>query len=515
MLPKRIGRYEVLGQLATGGMAEILLARITGPGEFRRAVVIKRILPGYAGQSSFVKMFLDEARIVATIRHPNVVQVQELGEHEGNAFLVMEYVEGENASSILKRTVASGVPLDPRLAAHVVAEMCAGLHAAHELVDDQGRHQNLVHRDVSPQNVIVGYDGHVKLVDFGIALTDNRGARTEPGEVKGKFEYMSPEQGHGQPLDRRSDLFSAGVVLYELSTGRRLFKRPSAAKTLDAILREPVVPPSRVVNDFPPALDAIVQKALAKDPADRWATAAEMRKELLEVARGIADPGAELAARMRMLFVDRIAEKNDLLRRVDEGASVSHVPAGDLPDDVAVPEVPASEAPPPIASGRPPAKQPPVVLFAAVGLVAFAALALVLGLLVFRGKKPDPAEPTAVATSSTAEPSQSASVARNDNEVTVHVDSKPRGARVRVDGQERGETPTDLVVARGTSPITIEVQKGGYGAASQSVTPDADQKLILGLTPLGVRTTRGAPRVIKSAAPAPSTPPSSGFRRFD
>lgn len=512
MLPKRIGRYEVLGQLATGGMAEILLARITGPGEFRRAVVIKRILPGYAGQSAFVKMFLDEARIVATIRHPNVVQVQELGEHEGNAFLVMEYVEGENVSSILKRTVASGVALDPRLAAHVVAEMCAGLHAAHELVDDHGRHQNLVHRDVSPQNVIVGYDGHVKLVDFGIALTENRGARTEPGEVKGKFEYMSPEQGHGRPLDRRSDLFSAGVVLYELSTGRRLFKRPSAAKTLDAILREPVVPPSRVVNDYPPALDAIVQRALAKDPAERWATAAEMRKELLEVARGMADPGAELAARMRMLFVDRIAEKNDLLRRVDDGASVSHVPAGDLPDDVAVPEVPASEAPAPMAA---PSKRPPVVLFAALGLVAFAALALVLGLFVFRTKKAESLEPSAVASAASAEPATATSVTRNENEVIVHVDSKPRGARVRVDGHERGETPTDLVVARGTTPLTIELAKGGFGPTTQTVTPDADQKLILGLTPLGARTTRGAPRVIKSATPAPSAPPSSGFRRFD
>src|SRR4051794_35816639 len=189
-------------------MAEILLARLSGPAAFARAVVIKRILRQYAQTETFVTMFLDEARTIAKIRHPNVVQVQELGEDEGELFLVLEYVAGENLSSVLKRSVAVGERLDPLLVAHIVAEACAGLHAAHELVSEDGRHQNLVHRDVSPQNLFVAYDGHVKLLDFGVALTDERVARTEVGDVKGKFEYMSPEQARAEPLDRRSDIFA-------------------------------------------------------------------------------------------------------------------------------------------------------------------------------------------------------------------------------------------------------------------------------------------------------------------
>src|SRR5262249_34107635 len=209
-LPRTIGRYEVVGELATGGMAEIFLGRLVGPSGFERPVVIKRILRQLSHKESFVAMFLDEARIVAGIRHPNVVQVQELGQDTGELYLVMEYLEGESVASLVRRLVAQGERVDYALAAHVVAEACAGLHAAHEA-------QNLVHRDVSPQNVFITYDGHVKVIDFGIAKTEGRMAQTEAGQVKGKFGYMSPEQCKADPLDRRSDVFALGIVLYELS----------------------------------------------------------------------------------------------------------------------------------------------------------------------------------------------------------------------------------------------------------------------------------------------------------
>jgi eukaryotic-like serine/threonine-protein kinase len=569
VLPKRIGRYEVLGQLAAGGMAEILLARISGRADFKRAVVLKRILRSYAANKSFVQMFLDEARIVASLRHQNVVHVQELGEHEGDPFLVMEYVAGENASSLLKRAVASGEGLDPRLAAHLVSEVCAGLHAAHELTDDTGRPQNLVHRDVSPQNILVAYDGHVKLVDFGVVLVDRRDARTEPGEVKGKFDYMSPEQMHAQPLDRRSDIFSLGIVLYELSTGRRLFKRASHAKTIEAITREPIVPPSRVLSPsappYPAKLEAIVMRALSKEASGRYATAAEMRKDLLEIARELPSPVEALAERMRRLFPDRIAEKEDMLRKVGAGDELSHVPAGETDDAVEIPSAPELDhtvvdprAPPlplhgvhapltgppfpPVSlppsahpQSAPPPPQPSSSSNTLVGVLAAAALAVaalfVVLVIVFR-RAPSPAapptEPTAPAANTVIATAPSLPPG-SPTEVVVHVDTKPAGARVVVAGEDRGESPIDLRLARGAAPVSVEVRRQGYVTIAQSVTPDADQKVLIALTPVPNRGRPAArPSSPKTSSPpsataapaapptAPPTPsPTSSFRRFD
>jgi eukaryotic-like serine/threonine-protein kinase len=544
-LPKRIGRYEVLGQLAAGGMAEILLARLSGRAGFERAVVIKRILRTLASREAFVKMFLDEARIVASLRHANVVDVQELGEHEGEVFLVMEYVPGENVSSLLKRTVAAGELLDPRLAAHVIAEACAGLHAAHELTDD-GRPQNLVHRDVSPQNLLVGYDGHVKLVDFGVALVDEKTTRTEPGEVKGKFDYMSPEQMLGKPLDRRSDLFSAGVVLYELSTGRRLFKRKSHAKTIEAITREPIVPPSRVRPDYPPALEAIVLRALSKSPEDRYASAADMRSDLVAIARELANPVDALAEGMRKLFPDRIAEKEEMLRKVGAGDELSHVPAGETDETIEVPSAPEQTVVDPLIRPQPepirilvpvptpgpmvpmPAPKannvPAMIAIGAALMVALGAIATTVIVVKRSGAATPP--PSAAAITSDAKPGDSASSA---SEIVVHVETKPAGARVLVGGREHGESPLDVRVARGAQPVPIEIRRPGYLTAAQQVVPDADQKVLVVLTPVPVRGRPAARPGAKPAAtpshavdpappPTPATPApttSSGFRRFD
>lgn len=521
VLPKRIGRYEILGELAAGGMAEILLARVSGPGSFRRALVIKRILRSYAGSATFVRMFLDEARIVASLQHPNVVHVQELGEHEGEAFLVMEYVAGENAASLLKRAVAMNEPLDPRLAAHIVAEAAAALHAAHELVDDRGEPQHLVHRDVSPHNLLVSYDGHVKLVDFGIAHYAQRSTKTEPGELKGKFEYMSPEQGLGRELDRRSDLFSTGIVLYELSTGRRLFKRASAARTIEAICREPVTPPSRVVPGYPPALEAIVMRALAKDPDERFATGAELRRALLEVARDLPSPVEALAEKMQALFADRIAIKNEMLRHVDAGEAIEHVPPGDTDEGVDVPIAPET-----VIEGVAPKLQPsrasaatPLAVLLAVAVLAIAAAAVVVA--VRAPARAVAAAPSTVALAASSDPSSAPAPAT----VTLRVETKPAGAQVLVAGVDRGVTPAELRLPRDAVAIEVEVRRAGYATVVQRVQPDSDQKLVVALTqiaPAG-RPVRSPPAPAArasagSTASAPSpTPraPTSGFRRFD
>lgn len=330
-LPQTLGRYAVLGELARGGMAQILLAYISGPSGFRRPVVIKRILPHVARDPSFVRMMLDEARIVAGIRHPNVVHVEELTVADGELFFAMEYLEGESLAALVRRLQARREPLPQQLAIHIVCEACAGLHAAHQAVDELGNALEVVHRDVSPHNLFVTYDGHIKVLDFGVARAAHRLSQTDLGRVKGRLEYMSPEQCRGDPLDRRSDVFALGIVLYEITTGRSLFARPSPAETVRAIA-EPVIPPSRVAESYPRGLDAICLRALSLARDERFATMADMRRELSRLALelpsiGDNGPADALADLMRIVFADRIAEKQEMLALIRAGSTLARFPA--------------------------------------------------------------------------------------------------------------------------------------------------------------------------------------------
>ena len=329
-------------------MAEILLGRLVGPSGFERPVVIKRILPHLAREESFVSMFLDEARIVAGIRHPNVVQVQEAGQEGGELFLAMEYLEGETASGLLKRLIVhDGEKLVPTLAAHIVAEACAGLHAAHELTDAEGEPINLVHRDVSPQNLFVTYAGQVKLLDFGIAKAADRITRTETGIIKGKHEYMSPEQCVGKPLDRRSDIFALGVVLFELLSGKRLFKRENQMAALYAICNEPIPSLLEVAPWVDARLEAVCMRALARKRDERFATALELRHALLTTLQDLSvrgDLGEDLSALMKRMFSDRIASKREMLRRVRSGTTLTSVPRGEVDLSVDIPIVTVTDS---------------------------------------------------------------------------------------------------------------------------------------------------------------------------
>lgn len=340
--PPRISHYECLGRLAIGGMAEILLARVSGPNGFERPVVIKRILPHLASVPEFRQMFLDEARIVARIRDDNVVQVHELGCDGDELFLVMEYLEGESIGGLLRRLVARDEALDPWLACHIVAETAAGLHTAHELASDSGAPLGLVHRDISPQNVFVTYAGRVKLLDFGIAKVADRTVRTATGQLKGKFQYMSPEQCLGKPLDRRSDIWALGVLLYELTTLSQPFKRANELLTFKAICEDPLPRPGQGRVDYPICIEPIVIRALSRDPDLRFATAKDMRRALLSAAReleGSGEVGDALATLMEREFGERRQDKHVMLSNATRGTDIGVVPPAEVDEQVELPAI--------------------------------------------------------------------------------------------------------------------------------------------------------------------------------
>ena len=281
--PDRIGRYEVLGRIAQGGMAEIYLARQPGIGGFSRRVVLKCIIPVLAEEPRFVKMFMEESRLASQIHHPNVVQIFDVGEEDDTYFIAMEYIDGLAVGSMVtdEEGEQRALPLD--VAGEIVLQACAGLHAAHKLTDEEGRPLGLVHRDISPQNLMVSTDGVVKLVDFGIAKAQDSSVTTRTGNIKGKYAYMSPEQVRGRPLDRRSDLFSLGTVLFELLTGKQLFHRNAELAILVAIIEEDYPLAHEVNSEVPEEVSEILSKALERDREDRFATAAEMGTALREV----------------------------------------------------------------------------------------------------------------------------------------------------------------------------------------------------------------------------------------
>ena len=276
----RIGRYEVISHLATGGMAQIYLARQTGLGSFERHVVLKTILRERAADQRFVTMFLDEAKLAATLNHQNVAQVYEVDHADGAYFMAMEYVHGENTRAILETTIRRGWTIPLELAVMIISGAAAGLHHAHERRGKNGQPLHIVHRDVSPANIMVGYDGSIKVLDFGIAKAEERATKTIGGTIKGKYGYMSPEQCKGKPIDRRSDIFALGIVLYELSTLRRAFKGNDDFETMKRIvagdLRPAVDPgarvPARARGDHPDRAGQRSGRAVPDRPgADRGA----------------------------------------------------------------------------------------------------------------------------------------------------------------------------------------------------------------------------------------------------
>jgi serine/threonine-protein kinase len=277
----RIAEYEILGRLRAGGMATLFLGRRHGAAGVSRQVVIKVIHPHLAEDEQIVKMFIDEARISSHISHGNVVYVEKFGEHDGIYYMVMEYVDGTSLDQVLRGMWQRRERLTPAIAAHIAIEVAAGLHAAHETCGEDGAPLHIVHRDVSPSNVLLTRDGRIKVIDFGIAKARGRLGATKSGHsLKGKIRYMSPEQAWGHEIDRRTDVYALGVVLWELLACKQLFREDDDFRLLE-LVRNPTVPPVGAINPLVSvALEEVIAHAMAKDPADRIATASELRREL-------------------------------------------------------------------------------------------------------------------------------------------------------------------------------------------------------------------------------------------
>ena len=314
---KRLGRYILRYRIAQGGMASVYLARLQSQAGFEKWVAVKTIHPHIATSPKFVSMFMDEAKLAARLDHPNLCTVFDFGDASGTYFIAMEYLHGESLGVVARRSWSMGLPLPLEYAARVVADAARGLHAAHELKLDSGQTAGVVHRDVSPENIFVTYAGISKIVDFGVARSNSQASdRTATGELKGKVAYMSPEQIRESRVDRRTDVWALGVVLWEVTVGRRLFRRQSDAATVLAVMRDTIPLPSRVRADYPELLEAIVMRALERDPARRFQTALEFARALESFlsASGLPAGAGDVGEFMQTLFADQIAMRDEVLR---------------------------------------------------------------------------------------------------------------------------------------------------------------------------------------------------------
>jgi serine/threonine protein kinase len=491
-------------------MGEIFLARQTGVAGFDRLVILKSLLPDLAEQAGFIDQFLDEARVAATLQHPNIVQMYDIGAAEDNYFISMEYVHGEDVRSIMRqlRKVKRPLPLDQAI--NICIGICAGLHYAHDKVGFDGKPLDIVHRDINPQNVIVTYDGGVKILDFGIAKASNRlNTETRHGTLKGKIPYMSPEQCQGRPLDRRSDIYAIGIMLYELTTGTRLYRGESDFEVMKQIVEHPVIPPSARKQPYPLELEQIVMRALQKEfepkpdalPYDyRYQTAQELQADLESFVRQerLVVSNIALSAFMHDLFGDRInawreasvsADRDKLVEVLADrkygsnasGSSASHS-AIEVLDDEDVEEVMNSELTvrantpvssismmnaPALAQTAEPVAPPPRRrgLYLALGAAGVAAAGAVALWFAFARSSTDGSAPPAAAlpaidaapvTRLPPPPDAAPAVAATGS---ARIETEPPGAAVAIDGVAWSETtPTDVPdLAAGPHRLRLEL----------------------------------------------------------
>lgn len=313
----KLGNYELLLRVGRGGMAAVWVARERAVlAKDDRLVAVKVMLTELADENEFIKMFLDEVRVVRSIHHPNVVDVYDVGEHEGMMWMAMEWVEGESLHTVIAEA-GKRRAIPPELAVRIIADAAAGLHAAHELKDLDGSLRGVVHRDISPHNILIGTNGMVKLVDFGVAKAIGRiSEATRAGQLKGKFGYMSPEQALGKGVDRRSDIFSLGIVLFELTTSRRLFRGEHDVETLRLVISGAIPKPSQIDPKYPPELERIVQKALERNVSARYQSAAELEHDLRAYLKSerLIVPQSGVAGILKRVLGERIEQRRKAVR---------------------------------------------------------------------------------------------------------------------------------------------------------------------------------------------------------
>jgi eukaryotic-like serine/threonine-protein kinase len=331
--PTRFGKYTLIDRIAVGGMAEIFLARQAGLEGFEKTIVIKRIRPHLSKQLSFVKMFLNEAKLAAQLNHPNIVQIYDLGKIGPSYFIAMEYIFGRDMRRIIPKADSLGIPFPMVYALKIASSVCEGLYYAHQKVDMYGNPLNIVHRDVTPENIFVSFDGTVKVLDFGIAKAANQIEQTRAGEIKGKLSYMSPEQCLGQVLDCRSDIFSLGVVLYEWLTGFKLFSGESEVAILKSITEGKIYAPSYFKADIPEPVENILMKALEKDRDKRYQTAWEMQYDIDQFLSQyeFTPSNIHLSNFLKQLFFDELeAEKARLAAKTPNADQIQEEPSEEL-----------------------------------------------------------------------------------------------------------------------------------------------------------------------------------------
>ncbi|MCS6901370.1 MAG: serine/threonine-protein kinase [Myxococcales bacterium] len=316
--PQQLGRYEIVERLSAGGMGEVFLARFAGPGGFLKPVALKRIHPHLANDETFLHMLHDEANVTVAIKHPNVVQILEVGSEGGSHFMVLNYVSGETLSKLRRELVRQEMEMPTWLVAWIGAEIASALHAAHEARSLDGEPLDIIHRDVSLGNIMLGDDGRPMLFDFGVAKARQRLAQTNAGELKGKIAYMAPEIFRGAAVDRTVDIFALGVVLYELLTGRSPYQRESELETIAALQVGEVTPPAQVRAEVDECLSAIVMQAMARERCNRFPTAQQVEDALRGWARQRGEPHNAVAAQnwLQEHFASRLQERQALLMRV-------------------------------------------------------------------------------------------------------------------------------------------------------------------------------------------------------
>ncbi|MCX4244301.1 serine/threonine protein kinase [Paraliomyxa miuraensis] len=515
---KTVGRYDLVHRLGHGGMAVVYLGRATGRAGFEKLVAVKVIHPHLAAEPEFVEMFRDEARIAARLHHPHVVDIHDLGEDQGVLFMVMEYVEGETLASLIRTLRKQGEHLPLSAVLQIVADACEGLAAAHDLTHADGRPMHLVHRDVSPHNLLVSMDGRVKVVDFGIAKATGRRSSTRTGQLRGKLAYMSPEQAGGTTIDHRTDLFALGAVLWELLTNERLFMADTESETLARVNACEVPEIQERRPDVPRGVAALLTRALARDPEERFPTAQEMLRELRAQLRQLddVDPRAELAAVMDRSFAKRMGYIRAAVRRAGESGVTRERAANDpiSPEDATR----ATDRPLEISTlsglARRSSGSMPAVADLGVGpgtnthtLTASLATAparhwslwLLLPLLgavagaaiVSRGlnepRDEMPRLPDASPTASTLEgpvvdPEMVAAAT-----IKWRFDTEPNGATIILDGKPHPEpSPVTIEIPRGDEPIEVVISKTGYHDRTAHPVPLAPGNFNYRLEPLAV-----------------------------
>jgi serine/threonine-protein kinase len=478
------GKYQLLKKIASGGMGQVFLAQDGTPG-FEKLVVIKRLLPHLAEDKEFLSMFDDEARIAAKLNHPNLIQIFERGRVDDSYYLAMEYVEGENLRHVEREARRQARPLPLGAACRIVADAAAGLDYAHKLRGGQGQRLGLIHRDVSPQNILVGFDGAVKLIDFGVAKALDLQQHTATGILKGKYPYMSPEQASGDEIDHRSDLFSLGIILWELLTRSRLFKASSEMVTIRRVRECQVARPSELNAGLPARVDDVVLRALAREPKDRYPDAAAFRLaiENFIIAEQLPASAAHLVYYLRELYAERVGQTTTDLSSLDQMASAEELDRTSGPSTASrkAPDSKIGSAAPSVedAGTRPgtlllhspmPRRRRVAPTIASLGAVLVIALAG-SALLRMNGRHNEALNAGTGAGSVLRETPSPAPA------TDVELDSNPSGAQVQIEGNTVGVTP--LKISLKDNKAELQVSHAGFEPQQVTLTAkDAPRTVI-------------------------------------